>query len=129
MFDNNERVVAGFPLAVLWSREGKDLSSRRLRDMVRDEADKLIMDRSADIVIAQVGGPLLWLRKGDPPSFWKRTDESAYYHTATSLGEILDRSTKPNYIFYPSEWEPTSDSPLVLLESIVWPYHPQLKMF
>jgi len=46
--------VEGFPLKLLWNHVG-DCKTRRLRDILRDDADTLIMDRGADIVVAQVG--------------------------------------------------------------------------
>ena len=123
-----KRRVKGFPLSQLWFNE-QDISSRRLRDLSRDEADSLIMERDAGVVIAQVGAPLLWPRHESVQSFWKRTPKSGYYHTAQSHDEVLGKSSKPNYIFYASEWESFEGLPLVLLESVCWPYDPALEMF
>ncbi|PYL77434.1 MAG: hypothetical protein DMF26_04130 [Verrucomicrobia bacterium] len=120
--------VEGFPLKLLWNHVG-DCKTRRLRDILRDDADTLIMDRGADIVVAQVGAPLLWPRPDTIMDFWKRTVNSGYYHTITFHGQVLDKSAQPNYLFYPSEWEPISESPLILLEGVFWPYDSCLKMF
>ena len=128
MAPTNDRTVQGFPLSLLW-RDGKDVASRRLRNLVRDEADVLIQDRAADVVIAQVGAPLLWLPPESIEFFWKRTPKSAFYHTTTFHGQVLNKSISPSFLLYPSEWEPIGDSPLVLLESICWPYDSSLKMF
>ena len=122
------RKVIGFPLGVLWFK-GQDIPARRLRDISRDEADALIMENGADIVIAQVGAPLLWPERKGIRLFWKRTTESGYYHTARSHDEVLDKSKKPNCLFYASEWEPLEEFPVVLLEMACWPYDPSLEMF
>jgi hypothetical protein len=122
------RRVKGFPLKLLWKEAG-DCVVRRISDLLRDEADTLIMDRGADIVVAQVGAPLLWLQRAAIAGFWRDTPKSGYYFTITSRDQLIDKSTKPTYLFYPSEWEPISDHPLVLLEMVCWPYDPALKMF
>jgi len=122
------RKVRGFPLSVLWFKE-QDIPARRLRDVSRDEADILITEKEASIVIAQVGAPLLWPQRESIRSFWKRTPKSGYYHTAHSHDEVLDKSKKPNFIFYASEWEPFGEFTLVLLEMVCWPYDPALEMF
>ena len=123
----NERIIQGFPLSVLWYHE--DIASRRLRDLSRDDADLLIMESSARIVLAQVGATLFWLRREDIHSFWKQTPKSGYYHTARSHEDVLDKLKTPNYVFYASEWEPFDGVPLVLLEGIYWPHNPALKLY
>ena len=120
--------VEGFPLKLLWNESG-DCPTRRIRDLLRDEADTLIMDRGADIVLAQVGVPLVWPQRAGIADFWRRGPKSAYYYTVTFHGQVLGKSIKPSFLFYPSEWEPISDSSLVLLEQVCWPYDPSLKMY
>jgi hypothetical protein len=124
------RRVEGLPLNVLWNKaDERDYNTRRMKDLLRDEADALIMDRGADIVVAQVGAPLLWLQRESIRDFWRETPKSGYYFTITAHGQLIDKATKPTYLFYPSKWEPISDFPLVLLEMVCWPYDSALKMF
>jgi hypothetical protein len=85
----------------------------------------LIMDRGAELVVAQVGAPLLWPRRESIPDFWRG---SGFHYTITSHNQVLDKSVKATYVFYPSEWESVSDWPLVLLEMVCWPYDPSLQM-
>jgi hypothetical protein len=123
------RRVEGFPLRMLWDSTGCEHDTRRIVDLLRDQADLLIVRRKADIVIAQVGAPLFWLRRDTIHRFWRATSKGGYYFTITQYGQLIDKTSAPAYIFYPSEWEPISDFPLVLLELVCWPYDSNLKMF
>jgi hypothetical protein len=123
------RRVEGFPLKVLWDRANSECDTQRIKDILRDEADTLIMDRGADIVIAQVGAPLLWPQRSVNRDFWRETPKSGYYFTISHHGQLIDKESAPTYLFYPSEWEAVSEFPLVLLEMVCYPYDPALKMF
>lgn len=120
--------VEGFPLKQLWTQAG-DCRTHRLRDLLRDDADALIMERGAEVVVAEVGAPLLWPERASIVAFWKRTAQSAFFHTVTSHGQILEKSDRPAFLFYPYEWESVSGVPLVLLEMVCWPYDQSLKMY
>jgi hypothetical protein len=123
------RRVEGFPLKMLWDREGRDCDTQRIKDILRDDADAFITGRRADVVVAQVGAPLLWPQRDAILGFWRGTSKSGYYFTATSHGQLIDKASAPTYLFHPSEWQPISEFPLVLLEMVCWPYDPALKMF
>ena len=114
------KTVPAFPILALW-RDGRDLTIRRLRDVLRDEVDSLFAAGPVQLVVAQPGAPLLWLQVQDAPTFWKRTPKSAYYHTISSHGQQPDYSVSPSYLFHPSVWEPLSGVPVVLLEGLFWP--------
>lgn len=115
-----DRRVQVFPLLRLW-RDDADIQIRRLRDVLRDDVDLLFAKGPVQIVVAQAGAPLLWMRKDVAPEFWKRIPKSAYYHTISFHGQQPDYSVSMSYLFYPSLWEAVEGMPVVLLEGVFWP--------
>ena len=120
----SDRIIQGRPLSTIWDGQGNDLPNRRIEDIGREEADKLMMsDTPPQIIIAQVGAPMLWPRMSveDAHKFWKRTPRSAYYFTARDHDDVMDKSIKPSFMFYPSRWGSHGDSEVLLLEMVCWP--------
>jgi hypothetical protein len=116
----DNRTAPAFPILKLW-RDGRDLSIRRLRNVLRVDVDSLFSSGSVQIVVAQWGAPLLWMQIESAPLFWKRTPKSAYYHTIVSHVQQPDYSVSPGYLFFPSIWESLNGVPVVLLEGVYWP--------
>ena len=120
----SERIIKGRPLSIIWDRHDLDLPNRRLEDIGREEADRLMMaDSPPHVLLAQVGAPMLWIRLSveDLRKFWKRTPRSAYYNTAHHHDEVLDKRIKPSFMLYASRWGSHGDSELLLLEMVCWP--------
>ena len=118
---NSPKIVEGLPIYQVWDRKGNDLPNRRENEIGREEADLLIINESPRIVLVQVAAPLMWMKPENNLSFWKRTPKSAYYFTANDHNEILDKSIKPNFIFYASTWGLFGSSPLLVMEMVCWP--------
>ena len=116
----DNRTTTEFQILKLW-RDGHDLSIRRLRNVLRDDVDSLFSSGMVQLVVAQWGAPLLWMKIEHAPSFWKRTSKSAFYHTVVSHVQLPDYSISPGYLFFPSIWEPLNGVPVVLLEGMYWP--------
>jgi hypothetical protein len=86
-----DRTVPAFSVVRLW-RDGRDLPIVRLRDILRDDVDALFAAGPVQIVVAQMGAPLLWTQPDFAPRFWKRTSKSAYYRTISFHGQQPDYS-------------------------------------
>lgn len=115
------RIVKAFPVFKLW-RHDELLPNLRQRDIVRDDVDRLMCAGPVQLVVAQAGAPLLWIPESSSLDFWRRpTEHAAFHHTITAIGQPRQPKRLPDYLCYPSEWDPCDGIPLILLEMDCWP--------